>query len=87
MNRTAKKVGDTSKKYQMYRIKNDTILEAVRIIEETKTQAIKYTIDFDEEKNMHYITFLFKKAPYIKYEKLCFHLTTEVHSKITSLKK
>lgn len=78
---------DSKNSRKMYRIKEDSIFDAVIIIEQTKTQAVKYEIGFDENKSMYYITFTFKSAPYVKYDSVCFHMTNNLYRKIESLKK
>lgn len=86
VNRSAKKTDDKQKR-KLYRIKNESILEAVEIILTTQTKSVRFELDFDKEKNMNYITFFFKKEKYVKYEKVSFHLMPKIYKEIKNLQE
>ena len=86
-NRVSKKTDNHKRKKEMYQIKKDKILEAVEMILKTKTQAVKYTLGFDEEKNLNTITFKFKKEKYMKETVVSFHITDDIYIEIKRLQE
>lgn len=70
-----------------YRKKNENIIKAVKLILETKTKSVKYSIGYDEAKKMNYITFDFVPKEWMKKTTISFHLIQSVNDKIKNIEK
>lgn len=86
-NKITKKIDNQRRKRILYEVKKEKILEAVELIEKTKTQAVKYFLGFDENKDLNTITFEFKKEKYIKISQVSFHITDDVYKEIKRLQE
>ncbi len=85
-NRVTKSTPFAKARYTNYAIKNENIIKAVDIILKTKTSAVSYKINYDTDKEMYAITFIFnKKERFMKKHKVCFHMTNFVYDSVRGL--
>jgi len=86
VNRVSKSAQKENIVKKMYQLKDENIINAVEIIEKTKTKSVVYSLGYDEEKKMNFILFKFKKIDkYMKVDGVCFHIRLSVYNKILEI--